>query len=383
MQSNYKRLGDYIREINIRNRELVDYPLLGVSIQKILIPSIANIIGTDMSTYKLIRKNQFAYGPVTSRNGEKISIAVLEKHENALVSQAYAVFEVLDENELHPEYLMMWFKRPEFDRYARFMSHGSAREIFSWAEMCDTLLPVPSPEKQLEIVKEYNVIQDRIKLNGKLITKLEESAQAIYKEWFVEFEFPEIRKVPLSNYLVTNPKLTILKNKISSYIEMNDLSTSSMGIKGFVKRPFIGGAKFQNYDTLLARITPCLENGKTAFVDILEDNEIAGGSTEFIVMRAKEDVSPYWVYCLARDEKFREFAISSMIGSSGRQRVHESYLKEFLLKEIDFEIMRKFDKIMKPVFKIIKERYKENSQLDLIKHLLFAKMTKVEIELAY
>lgn len=190
MPSNYKRLGDFIQEVNIRNRDLSNIPLLGVSIKKVLMPSIANIIGTDMSTYKLIRKNQFAYGPVTSRNGDKISIALLEEFDNAMVSQAYTVFEVIDENELLPEYLMMWFRRPEFDRYARFMSHGSAREIFSWTEMSETLLPILSIEKQQEIVREYNTIQNRIALNNQLISKLEETAQAIYKQWFVDFEFP-------------------------------------------------------------------------------------------------------------------------------------------------------------------------------------------------
>lgn len=191
MPSNYKKLGDYIQPVNNRNKDLVAIPLLGVSIRKVLMPSIANIIGTDMSTYKLISKNQFAYGPVTSRNGDKISIALLEEYESAMVSQAYTVFEVIDENELLPEYLMMWFRRPEFDRYARFKSHGSAREIFGWDEMCDTELPIPSPEKQQEVVREYNIIQNRIALNNQLISKLEETAQAIYKEWFVDFEFPD------------------------------------------------------------------------------------------------------------------------------------------------------------------------------------------------
>lgn len=190
MPSNYKRLGDYIQEVNNRNRDLSNIPLLGVSIKKVLMPSIANTIGTDMSTYKLIQKNQFAYGPVTSRNGDKISIALLEEYDNAMVSQAYTVFEVIAESELLPEYLMMWFRRPEFDRYARFMSHGSAREIFSWTEMSETLLPIPSIEKQREIVREYNIIQNRIVLNNRLIAKLEETAQTIYKQWFVDFEFP-------------------------------------------------------------------------------------------------------------------------------------------------------------------------------------------------
>ena len=191
MKSNYKLLGDYIQEVNNRDRNKTIGLLLGVSIQKKFIPSIANIIGTDMSTYKIVKRNQFAYGPVTSRNGDKISIALLEDYDEAIVSQAYSPFEVKNSNELLPEYLMMWFRRPEFDRYARYMSHGSAREIFGWEDMCNVSLPIPTITKQREIVKEYNVIQNRIALNQQLIKKLEETAQAIYKQWFVDFEFPD------------------------------------------------------------------------------------------------------------------------------------------------------------------------------------------------
>ena len=187
MISSYKRLGDYIQEVNIRNKDLKQYPLLGVSIRKEMMTSIANTVGTDMSTYKIIQKNQFAYGPVTSRNGDKISIA-LSCEEKALLSQAYVVFET--NNELLPEYLMMWFRRPEFDRYARYKSHGSAREIFDWQEMSEVILPIPSVEKQQEMVNEYHTIQNRINLNNQLIAKLEETAQTIYKQWFVDFEFP-------------------------------------------------------------------------------------------------------------------------------------------------------------------------------------------------
>ncbi len=190
MKSNYKILGEYIQQINNRNTDLKVERLLGVSIQKILIPSIANIVGTNMKTYKIINKNQFAYGPVTSRNGNKVSIALSQDFEEAIVSQAYTVFEIIDQNKLMPEYLMMWFRRPEFDRYARFKSHGSARETFDWEEMCNVELPVPSIEKQKAIVKEYNTIVNRIKLNEELNKKLEETAQAIYKQWFVDFEFP-------------------------------------------------------------------------------------------------------------------------------------------------------------------------------------------------
>ncbi len=185
-KTNYKRLGDYIREVDVRNRNLKVTKLLGVSISKEFMPSIANTIGTDMSSYKVVEPRQFAYGPVTSRNGDKVSIALYKDGEKAIVSQAYTIFEVTNKLELLPEYLMMWFRRPEFDRYARFKSHGSAREIFSWEEMCDVELPIPPIDQQQKIVAEYNAIQQRIKLNEQLIVKLEETAQAIYRKMFVD-----------------------------------------------------------------------------------------------------------------------------------------------------------------------------------------------------
>ena len=186
MTSTYKRLGDYIREVDVRNRDLSVTTLLGVSISKEFIPSIANTIGTDMSTYKIVRKGQFAYGPVTSRNGDKVSIALLPNEDNAIISQAYTVFDVKDTNKLLPEYLMMWFRRPEFDRYARFHSHGSAREIFDWSEMCDVMLPIPSIERQREIVAKYETLSKRIRLNEQMISSLEATAQTLYRKIFVD-----------------------------------------------------------------------------------------------------------------------------------------------------------------------------------------------------
>ena len=182
----YKRLGDNIREVNVRNRELKVTNLLGVSISKEFMPSIANTIGTDMSTYKIVELGQFAYGPVTSRNGNKVSIALLDDYDDAIISQAYTVFEVIDHEQLLPKYLMMWFRRPEFDRYARFHSHGSAREIFDWDELCDVMLPIPSIARQREIVAEYETLSNRIHLNEQMIEKLEATAQALYRKMFVD-----------------------------------------------------------------------------------------------------------------------------------------------------------------------------------------------------
>ena len=186
----YKKLGDYIQQVNNRNRDLEVETLLGVSNTKNLIPSIANTIGTDMSKYKILEKRQFAYGTVTSRNGDRLSIGFLTEYEKALVSQIYIVFEVIDETKLLPEYLMMWFSRPEFDRYARFHSHGSTRETFDWEDMCEVELPVPSIEKQREIVAQYQAVANKIKVNEQICEKLEATAQTLYKQWFVDFEFP-------------------------------------------------------------------------------------------------------------------------------------------------------------------------------------------------
>lgn len=183
MKDNYSLLGKYIRQVDERNKTLEIDKLLGVSIGKKFIPSIANTVGTDFSSYKIVRHGQFAYGPVTSRNGEKVSIALLEE-DDCIISNSYTVFEITDTNQLMPEYLMLWFMRPEFDRYARFKSHGSVREIFDWEQLCNVELPVPSIEKQHNIVKAYKAITDRIALKQRINDNLEAQLTAIYHSFF-------------------------------------------------------------------------------------------------------------------------------------------------------------------------------------------------------
>ena len=182
MKSNYKQLGQFIRQVDVRNAEGKEENLLGVSVQKKFIPSIANTVGTDFKKYKVVKKGQFTYIPDTSRRGDKIGIALLEDYEEGLVSNVYTVFEIIDEKQLIPEYLMLWFSRPEFDRYARFKSHGSVREVMDWDEMCKVELPVPPYEKQKEIVDGYKAITERIALKHKINDNLEAQAEAIYNE---------------------------------------------------------------------------------------------------------------------------------------------------------------------------------------------------------
>ena len=184
MKSNYKQLGQFIRQVDVRNSEGKEENLLGVSVQKKFIPSIANTVGTDFKKYKMVKKGQFTYIPDTSRRGDKIGIALLEDYEEGLVSNVYTVFEIIDEKQLIPEYLMLWFSRPEFDRYARFKSHGSVREVMDWDEMCKVELPVLPYEKQKEIVDGYKAITERIALKQKINDNLEATLSALYKEFF-------------------------------------------------------------------------------------------------------------------------------------------------------------------------------------------------------
>ena len=191
MRSNYKKIGEHIQLIDERNEGLKVQQLLGLSISKQFIPSVANIIGTDMENYKIIRRNQFACSTMQVRRDKKMPVALLQEVDEAIISQAYPIFEVKNEKELLPEYLMMWFTRSEFDREACFNAVGGVRGSLEWEDFCEMQLPIPSPAKQKEIVKEYNAIVNRINLNKQLIQKLEETAQAIYKQWFVDFEFPD------------------------------------------------------------------------------------------------------------------------------------------------------------------------------------------------
>ena len=190
MKSNYKPIGDYIRLVDERNRDLKVSTLLGLSVNKEFIPSVANTVGTDMANYKIIKKNQFACSLMQVRRDKKIPVAILSEFDEAIISQAYPVFEIIDEEKILPEYLMMWFSRSEFDRESCFYAVGGVRGSLEWEDFCNMQLPVPSIEKQKAIVKEYNTIVNRIKLNEELNKKLEETAQAIYKQWFVDFEFP-------------------------------------------------------------------------------------------------------------------------------------------------------------------------------------------------
>ena len=181
----YHRLGDYIREVNVRNRDLKVTKLVGLTIDKAFIPSVANVIGTDLSNYKVIRREQFACSLMQVSRDGKMPVAMFEEDE-AIMSPAYPMFEVVDKTVLLPQYLMMWFSRSEFDREASYYAVGGVRGSLTWEDFCNMKLPVPDIARQREIVAEYEALSNRIRLNEQMIEKLEATAQALYRKMFVD-----------------------------------------------------------------------------------------------------------------------------------------------------------------------------------------------------
>ncbi len=380
MRLNYKRLGEYIQPVEGRNTDLRDIPLMGLSINKVFIPSIANTVGTNMATYRIIKRNQFGYGPVTSRNGEKITIAVFDDYNEAMISQAYVPFEVTDTEKLSPEYLMMWFRRPEFDRYARFKSHGSAREIFSWDEMQEVTLPIPHINKQREIVKEYNTIQNRIQLNEQLIQKLEETAQAIYREWFVEFEFPDENGKPYKRNggeMVDSEFGEIPLNwevgTLFDLIELQrgfDLPTQNR-IEGTY--PIFASTGTSEKHNEFRVKAPGIVTGRSGSLGevFYVDEDFWPLNTTLWVKHFKK-ATPIFSYYVLKGINIIDYNGGSAVPTLNRNDIHRHQL---IVPEK--AVVEKFEKLQQTFFKQIKILNQENQKLTELKALLLSKLATV------
>lgn len=196
MKSNYDILGNHIRLIDTRNKENITDKVLGINIDKSFMPSVANVIGTNLSKYKLITKGKFACNPMHVGRDERLPVALYDEKEPAIVSPAYFMFEIIDKNVLDEDYLMMWFRRPEFDRICWFHTDGSVRGGITWDDICRLKLPIPSIEEQKKIIHNYNVITNRIELLKKINDNLEATLQAIFRE----FNNQECSTVPLNQF---------------------------------------------------------------------------------------------------------------------------------------------------------------------------------------
>lgn len=384
MNSNkdYKLLGEYIEVVDIRNKDLAITNLLGVSITKKFITSIANIVGTDLSSYKIVRSGQFAYGPVTSRNGEKISIALLDD-EDCIISSSYTVFQVIDKEALDPEYLMLWFSRPEFDRYARYKSHGSVREIFGWDELCQVELPIPSIDEQREIVKAYKAITDRIALKQKINDNLEATAFALYKSFFVDFE-PFTSSQPTSWKEVTVDEVAndIVCGKTPPTADTENYG----GCTPFITIPDMHGSVYTtSTERFLSEKGVATQANKT-----LPENSICVSciaSVGLVCLTAepsqtnqqinsivcKKDVSPFYVYI--KMTTLTEYLKQLGAGGSTTLNVNKTLFGKIPILLPDETTMRDFHHKVEPLFSAIRENQYEVQRLENLKELLLTQIS--------
>lgn len=369
MKSNYDILGNHIRLIDTRNRESITDRVLGINIDKFFMQSVANVIGTDLSKYKLITKGKFACNPMHVGRDERLPVALYDEEKPAIVSPAYFMFEVIDNSILNEDYLMMWFRRPEFDRICWLHTDGSVRGGITWDDICRLELPIPPIENQLEIVNSYKAITERIALKQKINDNLEATAQAYFDSLFFDESEPNCT---LADIALVNPVRPLAKGVEARYFEMATLPTNGCIPTGDFIKPYNGGVRFINGDTLIARITPCLENGKAAYINILEDNEVAFGSTEYIVFASKGNMPSSFYYFLIRNAKFVTFALQFMNGSSGRQRVSGEELASFPLCRPSCENLEAFDKVASLVLEQMKDNTYEIQKLKQLQEVIAA-----------
>ena len=298
------------------------------------------------------------------------------------------------------------------------------RRIFNhlMRHLLDGNWPVQEGERWLHEVRPVvQAYDDKIELNRRMNQTLEEICRALFKFWFVgfgpvrakmegrwkkgeslpgmpadmwdlwpsEFEESEIGEIPkgwevgpISSVVEVNPERRLLKGEVVPYVEMSQLPTLSARVVGWVGRAFTSGSRFRNGDVLVARITPCLENGKTAYVDFLDGSKIGWGSTEFLILRARAPLAPQWAYCLARTEDFRMHLIQNMTGTSGRQRAPAECLDSFVVAIPAGEIASQFGRLVAPWFERLKANDDESSTLAVVRDALVPKLLSGEIRVA-
>ncbi len=355
MATEYHRLGDYIREVNVRNRDLKVNLSQGICNDKYF--QNPKQVADNPETHKIVRTGQFAYNRATTRNGDKLSIA-LRQGPDCTVSAAYQVFEVSRPDLLLPEYLMMWFKRPEFDRLALFYSHGSAHEFFEWESMCDVQLPVPSIERQREIVSEYETLTRRIRLNEQMIEKLEATAQALYRHTFVDNI--DKQNLPQGWHF----------GKLGDISEINSGKTCSdkVDVKDEkYKYPVAGASGIIGYSSTYNYDEKLMTTGRVGTLGVVNRyNQPMYMADNVLVLRSK-----YYEYCY---QILRSLDYSEITKGGVQSLITQTDLKESPVILPSKNTLDKFEEQGKVIYTMVEQKQLENKKLTELQSLLLAKM---------
>lgn len=330
---------------------------------------------------------------IFAREAPAGNVALVQENQTVCLGQRTVLIRP-NVQKVNPQYLVYYLLSPKPQYELLGTANGATVAHVNLPAIRNLKIELPEKSVQDKIGTILVTYDDLIENNQKQIKLLEEAAQRLYKEWFVDLHFPGhentkiVDGVPegwnwckLEDAIQLDPKVTLTKERMKQFIPMSALSTSSMVLdeSQFTETTSNSGSKFQNGDTLLARITPCLENGKTAYVSGLKSDEGAVGSTEYIVMRAKT-INSYMVYLLARTDDFRQSAINSMSGSDGRQRVKSDKLKMLDYLHPTSELVEKFENVEEPIFEKIYRLSKQMQQTKQARDLLLPKLMSGEVE---
>jgi type I restriction enzyme S subunit len=377
MKSSYKPIGKHIRLVDERNKGLQVQQLLGLSISKQFIPSVANIIGTDMENYKIIRKNQFACSTMQVRRDKKMPVALLKDLDEAIISQAYPIFEVKDEKELLPEYLMMWFERAEFDREACFHAVGGVRGSLEWEDFENMQLPIPHIDKQREIVKEYNTIKNRIALNQQLIQKLEETAQAIYSNVIEDNQCEEYSLKDLCSFQegYVNPS-----QEYSKYFDGNVKWLRANDVNGgFISNTSrtLTEEGFNSAGTSALLFKPqtivITKSGTIGRLGILCD--FMCGNRAVINIKPKEEDNLPLIFFFLKS-KYNELV--DMAVGSAQANLYVPILASLRINLPDNKDISRFNLASKSLLELMKFKTIENQKLTELKELLLSRLAAVK-----
>ena len=375
----YKRLGDYIEPVDERNSKLEIKLSQGICNEKYF--QDPRQVAENSAADKIVRRGYFAYNRATTRNGEKISIAYREGPD-CTVSSAYQVFRIKDEEKLNPKYLLMWYKRSDFDRYARFRSHGSAHEFFEYEEMCDVYLPLPDIERQREIVEEYETLSRRIRLNEQMIEKLEATAQALYRKMFVDSidkeNLPEGWRMGTLGELIESFSKSHKFNKQELiFLNTSDILDGQILLHDYSDIDTMPGqAKkvIANGDILFSEIRPANKRYALVRENNPEDYVV---STKLMVLRMRgSQYSNLKVYFYLTLPEVLDDLQKQAEGASGTfpQITFDGNLKNREIIIGNKEIEEEWEHFLSTYFKCKWEREKENSKLSELQSLLLAKM---------
>lgn len=312
-------------------------------------------------------------------NGKTAFVDVLNDGEIAFGSTEFIVMRA-KEGVSDPQFVYYLATSPMFRNIAiKSMVGSSGRQRVQQSVLDELEINVPSLDEQKQIGAFLALLDNKIAINNEINDNLQQQAFALFDRLLMKADNSECL---VSEIAYLNPKRSLSKNKMARYIDMSQLSTAGAFPAGWEMKPFAGGMRFSNGDTLLARITPCLENGKTAYIDFLDDEEVAFGSTEYIVLAPKEGVPPEYLYCLARYPAFVDYAVKNMNGSSGRQRVSADTIGQFVMPHPSKDAMRDFGCIASALFMKMKSNSLENLSLASLRDALLPKLMSGEIDVS-